>query len=275
MSFLTRMKSRARRDPKKLVLPEGTDIRMIKAAKQILDQDYASSVVLLGDPEEILRRAATEGCSLEGVSLELPGANGRLAEYTSELHRLRKHKGVSHAEARACIVEPLNWGAMMVRTAAVDAMVAGADCPTAQVLRSALAIIKTRSHTRLASSYFVMHLPDSTWGMEGYMLFSDCAMNPDPDAEQLAEIAVSTTTSPGPGAGSATSAMPTTPLPSSRSAFTPTPLPTRYGNRGYDPSAVLRQSSSHHLYSTSRRTQRQTKQRLRAFTPKVKRTRSG
>jgi len=192
MSFLTRMKSRARRDPKKLVLPEGTDIRMIKAAKQILDQDYASSVVLLGDPEEILRRAATEGCSLEGVSLELPGANGRLAEYTSELHRLRKHKGLSVAEARACIVEPLNWGAMMVRTAAVDAMVAGADCPTAQVLRSALAIIKTRTHTRLASSYFVMHLPDSTWGMEGYMLFSDCAMNPDPDAEQLAEIAVST-----------------------------------------------------------------------------------
>ena len=192
MSFLTRMKTRARRDPKRLVLPEGTDIRMIKAAKHILDRDYASSVVLLGDPEEILRRASTEGCSLEGVSLELPGVNGRLSEYTSELYRLRRHKGLSHSEARTCIVEPLNWGAMMVRTAAVDAMVAGAASPTAQVLRSALAIIKTRRHTRLASSYFVMHLPDSTWGMGGYMLFSDCAMNPDPDAEQLAEIAIST-----------------------------------------------------------------------------------
>lgn len=192
MSFMTRMKKLARRNPGTLVLPEGGDPRMLKAARHITDEGYASSVVLLGDPEEIRRTAGDEECCLDGITVESPGANGRLSEYTSELFRLRKRKGLTHSEARACVVQPLNWGSMMVRTGGADAMVAGADSPTSQVLRSALTIIGTQHGTSLASSYFVMHLPDSTWGEGGYMLFSDCALNPDPDAEQLAEIAVST-----------------------------------------------------------------------------------
>jgi phosphate acetyltransferase len=191
MSFIEVMKIRARENPLSLVLPEGTEPRTIKAAQIIAEAGLASSVTLLGEQDEIAKVAACEGCSLEKVKTCAPETQPELDAYAQELFTLRKHKGMSLEEARTAVVNPLNWGAMMVRMGDAQAMVAGAENSTANVLRAALTIIGTSPGTKVASSCFVMHLPDSDWGVDGHLVFSDCATVPDPDPVQLSEIAIS------------------------------------------------------------------------------------
>jgi phosphate acetyltransferase len=144
----------------------------------------------LGDPGEIEKVAESLNCDLENITLERPVSSHRLDRYAEEYYRLRKHRAISMDIARAAIIDTLNWGCMMVRAGEADAMVAGAENPTARVLRSALTIVKTSPGTHVTSSFFVMHLPNSFWGKDGYLLFSDCATVPDPDPQQLAEIAI-------------------------------------------------------------------------------------
>ena len=119
-----------------------------------------------------------------------PRTSADHARYAAEYHALRKHKGMTEEEARTRILEPLNWGAMMVHAGDADAMVAGAENATSNVLVAALTIIRTAPGTKFASSCFVMKLKDPKWGVDGHMIFSDCATIPDPNAEQLAEIAM-------------------------------------------------------------------------------------
>ena len=103
---------------------------------------------------------------------------------------LRKHKGVTRQQAEEAMNNPLNWGAMMVHTGAAHAMVAGADNSTANVLRAALTVIRTAPGIKVASSCFVMKMTDPKWGIDGHMIFSDCATVPNPDPDQLSEIAI-------------------------------------------------------------------------------------
>jgi phosphate acetyltransferase len=191
MSFIEVMKTRARNNPLKLVLPEGLEPRTIKAAQIIIETGLAAGVTLLGNPDEIAKIAEKEGCSLSGVTTCAPETQPELEEYANELYSLRKHKGMTLEDARSAVVNPLNWGCMMVRKDAAQAMVAGAENSTANVLRSALTIIGTSPGTKVASSCFVMHLPGSDWGVDGHLIFSDCATVPDPDPVQLSEIAIS------------------------------------------------------------------------------------
>jgi phosphate acetyltransferase len=190
MAFADRIKNKARELKRALVLPEGTEPRMVEAARRIVDEGLAGSVTLLGTEEQVGAVAKDRSVSLEGISVVDPGTSERVDRYAEEFYELRKHKGVEQEAARKAATEALNFGALMVRTGEAHGMVAGAENATSSVLRAALTIVKTAPGTKYASSCFVMQHPDTTWGHEGQMIFSDCATIPDPDAEQLAEIAV-------------------------------------------------------------------------------------
>ena len=190
MAFAELMKEKAKKLQKKLVLPEGTEPRTLKAARILADEGLASSIVLIGSTEEVKAAAAEAGVNLEGITISDPASSERINAYSAEYYELRKKKGISEQEARESIKDPLKWGAMMVRLGDVDAMVAGAENSTGNVLRAAFTIIKTAPGVKSASSCFVMYMPGSDWGVNGNMIFSDCATIPDPSAEQLAEIAI-------------------------------------------------------------------------------------
>lgn len=190
MNFIETMYSKAKEDLRKLVLPEGTEPRTLKAAEILVKEGLVFSLTLLGREEEIRRIAQKEGCDLTGIILENPEISERRDEFAQEYFNLRKHKGISLENACTQMTDNLHWGAMMVRKDVAHTMVAGAENSTANVLRASLKIIKTSPGTRVASSCFVMYLPDSSWGVEGYLIFSDCATVPDPNSEELAEIAL-------------------------------------------------------------------------------------
>ncbi len=185
-SFLDTMIEQAAADKKTIVLAEGEDERTQVAALKIVKADFAE-VILLGDEEKILARSP----ELSRVQIIDP-KNDPLSEVLAdELYQIRKAKGMTEKDAEKLIEDVLYFGGMLVKTGRADGMVAGACHSTGDVLRPSLQILKTAPGAALVSSFFVMIVPDCPYGQDGTFIFADCGLNVNPDANGLANIAVS------------------------------------------------------------------------------------
>jgi phosphate acetyltransferase len=193
MHLVDQIKAKARQSLQTVVLPEGYDDRMVQAAGQIVS-DGLAKVVLLGNPATLEAKAKELGASLAGVALLDPKSAPKLEAYVDELVELRKKKGLSREEAKALLTgdDNLYFGAMMVHRGDAGGAVAGAFNTTGDVLRAAFQVIGTAPGMKTVSSVFLMVTKTPEFGENGTLLFADCAVNPNPDAQALAEIAVAT-----------------------------------------------------------------------------------
>ena len=189
MGFIDRIKEEAKTNLQTIVLPETEDIRTYQATEKVLKEGTAK-IVLVGSPEEIEKNS--QGIDLTGALVIDPQTSDKTAAYVEKLVELRKSKGMTAEQAKELLLTNyLYYGVMMVKCNDADGMVAGASHSTADTLRPCLQILKTKPGTKLVSSFMVMSVPDCTMGEEGTFVFADCALIQNPDADALANIAVS------------------------------------------------------------------------------------
>ena len=187
MAIIDKIKAKAKADVKHIVLPEGEETRNAQAAAIIAAEGLAK-LTLLGNPEKV--KEAANGASLEGVTIIDPATSEKCAEYAATLYELRKAKGMTEEKAAALVKDPMYYGVMMVKAGDADGLVSGAIHSTGDMLRPALQIIKSKPGIKTVSSCFLMESPCKEYGDDGIMIFADCAVNIDPTAEELANIAI-------------------------------------------------------------------------------------
>lgn len=192
MDILEQMKTRAKQNLQRIVLPEGDEPRTLEAANIILGEK-AAKLILIGNPETINKMATENGYEyIKEATIFDPQTDPKMADYANLLYELRKAKGMTPEDAQKKAQDPLYLGCLMIKAGDADGELAGARGTTADTIRPAFQILKTKPGVGIVSGAFLMFTPAKQLGENGFLIFADCAVNPCPNAQELAQIAIST-----------------------------------------------------------------------------------
>ncbi|MHB0999471.1 MAG: phosphate acetyltransferase [Armatimonadota bacterium] len=181
--------ARAKEAKKRIVLPEGIDARVVKAAADVRDRGLATPIVL-GNPDKVQEIANEKGIDISGIEIVDPETSPKRQEYADMLFELRKKKGMTPEEAYALAGKTLYYGVLMVKAGEADGEVSGATHSTADTVRPALQVLRTAPGVSIVSAFFVMIVPDSPYGENGLFIYADSGLVINPNAAELAEIAI-------------------------------------------------------------------------------------
>ena len=196
MSFIEEIKERARKDIKTILLPEAEELRTLEATRMVLDEKFAK-VILIGNKEKVLKKATENNIDISDVEIIDPVNSPKYNEYVELLYDLRKHKGMTIEKAKELVKDPTHFGMLMLKSkdCIADGLVSGAVHSTSDTLRPALQILKTAPGTKLVSAFFVMVVPNCSYGDNGTFIFGDSGLNENPTEDELSEIAISSSKS--------------------------------------------------------------------------------